>query len=172
MPAQSQIERIAATEPVRLEVPGVSQLAARLQEAVAKPVAGAAQSARRKQLSAGQRRPLPGQDDKGEQYCVVSTCGYARSSSHLATYSGLSIHLPILYMGNMLMDSCNFPTATLEILELLPCRGRPGQAAAGSVGRHLQVARSAAAGLKGAAEWGFVSCVTQPCDAVCMGLDE
>jgi hypothetical protein len=60
-----QIERIAATEPVRLEVPGISQLAAQIQKAVAKPVAAAAQSARRKQLSADQRRPLPGQDEQG-----------------------------------------------------------------------------------------------------------
>ena len=61
----SQVERIAATEPVRLEVPGVSQLAAQLQEAVAKPVAAAVKPARRKQQRAGQRRPLPGQGQQG-----------------------------------------------------------------------------------------------------------
>ena len=59
-----QVERIAATEPVRLELPGISQLAAQLQKTVAKPVTAAAESARRKQLSAGQKRPLPGQEQQ------------------------------------------------------------------------------------------------------------
>lgn len=46
-------------------MPGISQLAAQLQKAVAKPVTAAAESARRKQLSAGQRGPLPGQEQQG-----------------------------------------------------------------------------------------------------------
>ncbi len=61
-----QVERIAAIEPVQLEVPGISELATRLKAAVAKPAGEVVQSARRKQMSAGQQRSLPSQADAGE----------------------------------------------------------------------------------------------------------
>lgn len=59
-----QVERVAATQPVELRVPGVSAIARQLSSAIASPVREVASAVNRKQLSASAGQPLPGKEDE------------------------------------------------------------------------------------------------------------
>lgn len=59
-----QVDRVAATQPVELRVPGLSAIAQQLSSAIASPVREVASAVNRKQLSASEGQPPPGQEDK------------------------------------------------------------------------------------------------------------
>jgi len=65
--ANVKIESMAATEAVEWRVPGVSEVAAQVSRSMATPARAVADAAQRKQLAAGQRQPVPGQEDTEER---------------------------------------------------------------------------------------------------------
>lgn len=56
----TQVERLAATSPLEIRVPGVSEIAQKLSSSVAAPARDVVSAARRKQIAGDDRQTAPG----------------------------------------------------------------------------------------------------------------